>query len=146
MSNVRKNFFAYSNALETYGVISIGQDLMIRWSKRSYVHCSVVKSRHCEKATKFEKNLPLVATKQPFLPSSVKTSVRFLKNFVAFSENLNFTRRQLTLILGLGWKILKRFLSNLRLFLKKSGSRVSWFRNISLVSSILRKNKRKNST
>ena len=40
------------------------------------------KLRHCEKATKFEKkNLPLV-----------KTSERFFQIFVAFSENLNFSK------------------------------------------------------
>jgi len=44
--------------------------------------------RHYEKATKFEKNLPLVLTKQLFLLSSVKTSGRFFQIFVAFSEKL----------------------------------------------------------
>ena len=37
--------------------------------------------RHCEKATKLEKNLPLVLTKQPYLLSSVKTSWNFFSNF-----------------------------------------------------------------
>ena len=41
-----------------------------------------VKLRYCEKATKFEKNLPLVMFKT--------TSERFFLIFVAFSENLNF--------------------------------------------------------
>ena len=47
--------------------------------------------RHYEKATKFEKNLPLVLTKQLFLLSSVKTGGRFFRYLVAFSEKLDFT-------------------------------------------------------
>ena len=50
-----------------------------------------LKLRHYEKATKFEKNLPPVLTKQLFLLSSVKTSGRFFQIFVAFSEKLNYT-------------------------------------------------------
>ena len=50
-----------------------------------------VKLRRCEKATKLEKNLPPVLTKQLFLLSSVKTSGRFFQIFVAFSEKLDFT-------------------------------------------------------
>ena len=40
-----------------------------------------VKFRHYEKAAKYEKNLPPVLTKQPFLLSSVKTSGRFFSKF-----------------------------------------------------------------
>jgi hypothetical protein len=54
----------------------------------------VVKLRLYEKATKFEKNLPHVLTKQLFLLSSVKTSGRFFQTFVAFSEKLDFTQPQ----------------------------------------------------
>ena len=43
-----------------------------------------VNLRNYEKATKFEKNLPPVLTKQLFLLSSVKTSGRFFQTFVAF--------------------------------------------------------------
>ena len=39
------------------------------------------KLKHYEKATKFEKNLPPVLTKQLFLLSSVKTSGIFFSNF-----------------------------------------------------------------
>ena len=46
----------------------------------------VVKSRHCEKATKFENNLPPVLTKQLFLPSNVKTSGRFFHFFGLFRK------------------------------------------------------------
>ena len=50
-----------------------------------------LKLRHYEKATKFEKNLPPVLTKQLFLLSSVRTSGRFFQIFVpAFSEKLDF--------------------------------------------------------
>ena len=52
---------------------------------------AILKLRHYEKVTKFEKNLPLVLTKQLFLLSSVKTSGRFFQIFVAFSEKLDFT-------------------------------------------------------
>ena len=48
--------------------------------------------RYHEKATKFEKNLPPVLTKQLFLLSSVKTSGRFFQIFAAFSEKLNFKK------------------------------------------------------
>ena len=41
----------------------------------------MIKLKHCEKATKFEKNLPPVLTKQLFLLSSVKTSGRFFQFF-----------------------------------------------------------------
>ena len=51
----------------------------------------IFKVNHYEKATKFEKNLPLLLTKQLFSLSSVKTSGRFFQIFVAFSEKLNFT-------------------------------------------------------
>ena len=56
-----------------------------------------LKFRYYEKATKFEKNLPPVLTKQLFLLSSVKTSGRFLQIFVAFSEKLNFISVEETL-------------------------------------------------
>ena len=56
------------------------------WREMKYI-----KFRHYEKATKFEKNIPPVLTKQLFLLSSVKTSGRFFQIFVAFSEKLNFT-------------------------------------------------------
>ena len=49
-----------------------------------------VNLRNYEKATKFEKNLPPVLTKQLFLLSSVKTSGRFFQTFVAFWEKLDF--------------------------------------------------------
>ena len=49
-----------------------------------------LKLRYYENATKFEKNLPPVLTKQLFLLSSVKTSGIFFQIFVAFSEKLNF--------------------------------------------------------
>ena len=49
-----------------------------------------VKLRYYEKDTKFEKNLPLVLTKQLFLLSSVKTSEIFFQIVVAFSEKLDF--------------------------------------------------------
>ena len=49
-----------------------------------------LKLRHYEKATKFEKNLPPLLTKQLLLLSSVKTSGRFFQIFEAFSEKLNF--------------------------------------------------------
>jgi hypothetical protein len=49
-----------------------------------------LKLRYHEKATKFEKKIPLVLTKQLFLLSSVETSRRFFQIFVAFSEKLNF--------------------------------------------------------
>ena len=50
----------------------------------------MLKLRYYEKATKFEKNLPPVLTKQLFLLSSVETSGRFFLIFVAFSEKLDF--------------------------------------------------------
>ena len=53
-----------------------------------------LKLRHYEKATKFEKNHPLVSTKQPFLRRSIKTSGRFFQNCVAFSEKLNFIKKK----------------------------------------------------
>ena len=49
-----------------------------------------IKLRYYEKATKFEKNLSPVLTKQLFSLSSVKTSGRFSQIFVAFSEKLDF--------------------------------------------------------
>ena len=49
----------------------------------------LLKLRHYEKVTKFEKNIPLVLTKQLFLLSIVKTSGIFLQIFVASSEKLN---------------------------------------------------------
>ena len=55
----------------------------------------LLKLRHYEKATKLEKNVPLVLTKQLFLLSSVKTSGRFFQICVAFSEKLNFNFIQL---------------------------------------------------
>ena len=48
-----------------------------------------VKLWNSEKATKFEKNLLPILTKQLFLLSSVKTSGRFFQIFVAFPEKLN---------------------------------------------------------
>ena len=42
---------------------------------------SMIKFRHYEKATKYEKNLPPDLTKQLFLLSSVKTGGRFFSNF-----------------------------------------------------------------
>ena len=50
----------------------------------------MIKLRHYEKATKFEKNILPVLTKRLFLLSSVKTSGRFFQIFIAFSENLDF--------------------------------------------------------
>ena len=52
-----------------------------------------LKLRHYEMATKFEKNLTAVLTKQLFLLSSVKTSGMFLQIFVSLSEKLNFKIR-----------------------------------------------------
>ena len=49
-----------------------------------------LKLGYYEKATKFEKNLPPVLTKQLFLLSNIKTSWRFFQIFVAFSEKLDF--------------------------------------------------------
>ena len=49
------------------------------------------KLKHYEKATKFEKNLPPVLTKQLFLLSSVKTSWRFFSNFCGL---LNFKNKK----------------------------------------------------
>ena len=43
-----------------------------------------------KKATKYEKNLTHVLTKQLFLPSSVKTSGRFFQILVAILDKLNF--------------------------------------------------------
>ena len=64
--------------------------------KKEYIHIliekNVLKFRHYEKATKFEKNLPPVLTKQLFLLSSVKSSGRFFQIFVTFSEKLDFKR------------------------------------------------------
>ena len=45
-----------------------------------------LKFRYSEKATTFEKNLPLFLT----LLGNVKKIGRFFQNFVAFSEYLNF--------------------------------------------------------
>ena len=45
-----------------------------------------LKFRYSEKTKKFQKNLPILAT----LLSNVKQIGRFLQNFVAFSEHLNF--------------------------------------------------------
>ena len=53
----------------------------------------LIKLRHYEKASKFEKNLPLALTKQTFLLGSIKTSGRFFQIFVVFSEKLNFTEK-----------------------------------------------------
>ena len=53
-----------------------------------------LKLRHYEKATKFEKNLSPVLTKQLFLLSSVKTSGRLFQIFVAVSEKLNFNKNE----------------------------------------------------
>ena len=50
-----------------------------------------LKLRHYEKATKFEKNLTPVLTKQLFLLSSVKTSGIFFQIFETFSEKMAFT-------------------------------------------------------
>ena len=50
---------------------------------------STVKLGYCEKAEKFEKNLPLFRR----LLSNVKTSRRCLTFFSVFSENLNFTAK-----------------------------------------------------
>ena len=47
----------------------------------------LINSRHSEKVTKFENNYPLVLA----LLSECQKDGRFFKNFVAFSENLNFT-------------------------------------------------------
>jgi hypothetical protein len=49
-----------------------------------------IKFRYYDKATKFEKNIPPVLTKQLVLLSSIKTSGRFFKIFVAFSEKLRY--------------------------------------------------------
>ena len=56
-------------------------------------YLATVKLRHYEKATKFEKNLPSVLTKQLFLLSSVKTSGSLFQIFVAVSEKLNFMHK-----------------------------------------------------
>ena len=53
-----------------------------------YVSLPIVKFGHCEKATKFEKISHLFW----HLLSSVKTSGNFFHIFVAFSENLNFSK------------------------------------------------------
>ena len=55
----------------------------------------LVKLRHHEKATKFEKNIPPGLTKQLFLLSSIKKSGRFFQTFVAFSEKLDFIEKTL---------------------------------------------------
>ena len=68
-----------------------------------------IKFRYYEKATKFEKNLPPVLTKQLFLLSSVKTSGRFFQIFVAFSEKLDFTQSFVFLwrtVIYISWKII----------------------------------------
>ena len=58
---------------------------------------NIVKLGHYEKATKLEKNLPLVLTKQLCLLSSIKTSGTFFQIFVAFSEKLNFNEKFLNI-------------------------------------------------
>ena len=49
----------------------------------------MIKFRHYEKAT-FEKNLPLVSTKQLFLLSSVKISGDFFKSFWPFQKSWTY--------------------------------------------------------
>ena len=56
-------------------------------------------SRFCQKAMKFEKNIPLALTKQLFLLSSVKTSGIFFQIFVAFSKKLDFKEIYLNLLM-----------------------------------------------
>ena len=51
------------------------------------------KLKHYEKATKFEKNLPPVLTKQLFLLSSVKTSGGFFSNFCGLLKKLDFSMK-----------------------------------------------------
>jgi hypothetical protein len=52
----------------------------------------LLKFRHYEKATKFEKNLLPVLSKQLFLLSSVKQVGDFFQIFVTFSEKLDFIK------------------------------------------------------
>ena len=54
--------------------------------ERKHWGCAVIKLRHCENSTKFEKISRL------FLLSSIKTSKIFFSNFVAFSEKLDKKR------------------------------------------------------
>ena len=63
----------------------------------------MLKLRHYQKATKFEKNHPPVLTNQLFLLSSVKTCGRFFfQIFVAFSEKLNFMLLSVFMITSVG--------------------------------------------
>ena len=86
-----------------WGIFSKGLDggALTAASCRAWAKCVKINSereflllkfKHYEKATKFEKNLPPVLTKQLFLLSSVKTSGRFFQIFVAFSEKLDFNK------------------------------------------------------
>ena len=52
-----------------------------------------LKLRHYEKATKFEKKSPTCFDKIAVLLSSVKTSGRFFRIFVPFSEKLDFKKK-----------------------------------------------------
>ena len=81
--------------VQTYHAIEVNA----RTPKVSIV---LLKLRHYEQATKFEKSLPPLLTKQLFLLSSVKTSGRFFQNFVAFSEKLDFNTK-IHISMALNW-------------------------------------------
>ena len=59
-------------------------------NKNDVKHYNMLKFRQYEKATKFEKISHLFWQKHLFLLSSVKTSGRFFRIFVAFSEKVDF--------------------------------------------------------
>ena len=55
----------------------------------------ILKLEYSEKATKFEKNLPLDLTKRLFYSIVSKRVGDFFQIFVPFSEKLNFKKNQL---------------------------------------------------
>ena len=67
-----------------------------------------LKLRHYEKATKFEKKSPTCFDKIAVLLSSVKTSWRFLKFVLPFSEKLDFKKKDNA---GSNWCYLSSFFS-----------------------------------
>ena len=78
---------------EAQGIYSDWGSLLCWAAKYSWdsQNQSVAKVKTLWERHKIWKNIPPVLMKQLFSPSSIKTSGRFFSNFVAFSENLNFT-------------------------------------------------------
>ena len=86
------------------------------WNERKMAYNQMIKSRYCEKATKFEKNIPPVLTKQLFLPSNVITSGQFFQILLPFQRIWTLQTHLLlqTFTIFSFFQFLQSFLSNYR--------------------------------